>query len=228
MRPKDWIYPEASEIDTVRDLRIISNYLPRRGRVLDAGGGVGRIAIPLAEKGLRVTLLDISKTALKLAKRRAKRKGVENLIEFVEGDVCELEFEDNTFDLVLALRDVVNYAYDRKKAAKELVRVLKPGGYLIASVSNRVFWLTKLERWGYNLEKVKSLLVTESMLTEKELRKLFKEIRVEKVLGSGYCSGNLPSKLLTKDWFEIEETVGNSDELKFACEYLVLVGRKRG
>ena len=230
MKVKDWIYPQASEIDTARDLEIIKKYLPEKGLVLDAGGGLGRIAIPLAKLGLRVVLLDISKTAINFAKERAKEEGVLDRIDFVEGDVCDLPFPDNHFDLVLALRDVINFSADQKRAVEELIRVLKPNHCLIVSVTNKAFWLTKLERWDYNLEKIKNILGTKSMLTEKELRNLFKGIKVEKIVGSGYCSGNIPENFITSfdDFLKIENFVGDDEELKFTCEYLVLIGEKRG
>lgn len=226
MRLKDWVYPEATEIDTERDLEIIKSFLPKKGTILDAGGGIGRIAISLAKLGCKVVLLDISKTALNFAKECAEKEKVK--IDFLEGDVCNLKFRDNSFDLVLALRDVVNYSLDVKKAAKELVRVLKNGGYLIASITNKTFWLTKVDRWNYKLERIKNILSTERMLTEKELKELFKGIKVEKIVGSGYCSGNIPSEVIKdKNGFvRLENFVGNHPELKFACEYLVLIGRK--
>lgn len=227
MKVKDWIYPEATEIDTKRDLEIIKSYIPKKGIILDAGGGTGRISIELAKLGYKVTLLDISKTALEIAKREAKKQKVEKLIDFVEGDVINLKFEDESFDLVLALRDVINYSLDQKKAVKELIRVLKKNCYLIASVSNKIFWLTK----EIDEEKIKNIISTEKMLTEKELRKLFKDLKIVKVVGSGYCSGNIPKEkalALKENFLEIESLIGNHPELKLACEYLVLIGLKHG
>ena len=228
MKIKDWVYPEATEIDTARDLRIIREYLPRNKniRILDAGGGTGRISIPLAKMGYRIVLLDISRTALNFAREEAKRAEVLDRIEFVEGDVCNLQFESNSFDFVISLRDVVSYSHEPKKAAKELIRVLKPDCYLIASVSNRVFWLTKVERWDYEFEKIKSILTTKRMFTEVELRELFDELKIEKVVGSGYCSGNIPLRQLDENFFRLENFIGEDPELKYSCEYLVLIGRK--
>jgi len=225
MKLKDWIYPEATEIDTIRDLKIIQNYLPEKGIILDAGGGIGRIAIELARLGYKVVLLDISRTALEFARREAEKQNVLEMIEFVEGDVCDLKFGDNTFDLVLALRDVINYSLDARKAVKELIRVLKENCYLIASFANKVFWLTK----NFEVEKIERLIATEKMLTQRQLKDLFSDIEIEKIVGSGYCSGNIPIEYLigNKERFiEIEDVIGDDQELMLACEYLVLIGKK--
>jgi ubiquinone/menaquinone biosynthesis C-methylase UbiE len=230
MKIKDWVYPEATEIDTARDLEIIREYLPKNKdiKILDAGGGIGRISIPLSKMGYKVILLDISRTALNFARKKAEEEEVFDKIEFVEGDVCDLKFDSNYFDFVIALRDVINYSPNPKKAAKELIRVLKPEGYLIVSVSNKVFWLTKIERWNYEFEKIKSMVTTKSMLTEQEFRELFEGLKIEKIIGSGYCSGNIPERNLDEKFLHLENFIGNDPELKYACEYLVLIGRKHG
>jgi ubiquinone/menaquinone biosynthesis C-methylase UbiE len=88
MKIKDWVYPEATEIDTKRDLEIIREYLPKDKdiKILDAGGGIGRISIPLAKMDYKVVLLDISRTALNFARKKAEEEEVADKIEFVEGD----------------------------------------------------------------------------------------------------------------------------------------------
>ncbi|MCS7123544.1 MAG: class I SAM-dependent methyltransferase [Candidatus Aenigmarchaeota archaeon] len=225
MKIKDWIFPEASEIDTLRDLKIIKEYLPKTGTILDAGGGIGRISIELAKLNYKIVLLDISKKALEIAKAESKKAKVYKKIEFVEGDVCDLSFKDNSFDMVLALRDVINYSVDAEKAVKELIRVLKNDCYLIASVANKTFWLTK----EVESEKIKNIISTKKMLKESELKNLFKSLKIEKVVGSGFCSGNIQKENYLKNkenFIEIENIIGDDDEFKFACEYLVIIGKK--
>lgn len=54
----------------------VADALPRRGRALDLAGGVGALAIWLAQRGLEVTLADVSEVALDLARERASGSGV--------------------------------------------------------------------------------------------------------------------------------------------------------
>ena len=67
--------------------------------VLDAGGGNGRWAIPMAKKGCRVVLVDISEGMLNFAKSNVAAEGLQDRIEIRKGDVRKLDYRDETFDL---------------------------------------------------------------------------------------------------------------------------------
>src|SRR5690242_8218908 len=69
-----------------------------RGSILDAGTGTGRFARPLAKvPGNTVVALDYSNDMLKLNQELARAEGIEN-IEYMQGDVEHLPFEDGRFD----------------------------------------------------------------------------------------------------------------------------------
>jgi ubiquinone/menaquinone biosynthesis C-methylase UbiE len=100
---------------------------PRGGeRALDAGCGSGIWSAWLAERGLDVTGLDRDASMLAAARRRLRAA------RFVEGDLTALPFDDEQFDLALA---VTVFTFldqgERTRAAGELLRVLRPGGRLI-------------------------------------------------------------------------------------------------
>jgi ubiquinone/menaquinone biosynthesis C-methylase UbiE len=108
---------------TERDRSVLLKYLPKRCSVLDVGGGYGRLAIPLAKKGYSVTTVDPVREFLEIAESRAKKERVR--IKTMIGKAERLPFKDMSFDAVLAMRDVLNYCQDHRKAVKELVRVCK-------------------------------------------------------------------------------------------------------
>ncbi len=119
----------------------LERYLPKKGLILDAGGGPGRYSIELAKRGYKVILMDLTQKFLEIAKRRAKRDGVLDRITFIEGSVEKLPFENESFDSVLCLGGVMSHLVKRnkrRKAASELVRVLKPGKPLFVSVIGRL------------------------------------------------------------------------------------------
>lgn len=88
--------------------------------VLDVGAGDGNVAIPLAQTGARVIALDPTPEMFVSGRARAAEAGVE--IEWVEGDVMDLPFEDGRFDAVTSNFGAM-FAPDHARAASELVRV---------------------------------------------------------------------------------------------------------
>jgi len=120
----------------------LDKYLPKDdGLILDAGSGPGRYAIHLAKKGYDVFLFDISPRSLEVARREARRAGVEDHVKgFTEGSVVDFsQFGNSSFDAVLCLGPLSHLIEpsDRKKAAGELVRVAKIGAPIFASVASR-------------------------------------------------------------------------------------------
>ncbi len=127
------------ELDTT--LHFLDKFLPRKGLVLDAGGGPGRYAIELARRKHEVVLLDISSASLRFARHEAKRAGLEDEIEIVKGSVEDLsDFANNRFDSVLCLGPLshIMTKYRRSQAIRELVRVTKRRGIIFVSVIGRL------------------------------------------------------------------------------------------
>jgi len=99
--------------------------------VLDVGCGVGLTPCYLAKKyGCRVVGVDIRARMIDRAKERAKREGVEALVEFRVADAQDLPFDDDLFDAVIC-ESVIAMVPDRQRAVNEYVRVTRrPGGYV--------------------------------------------------------------------------------------------------
>ncbi len=103
--------------------------LPRDGRCLEIGVGTGRIALPLIESGINVVGVDISAEML----RRYVEKAPAN-IEVALADATRLPFADRTFTSAIASH-VLHLIPGWVTALDELVRVVAPGGVLLASRS---------------------------------------------------------------------------------------------
>lgn len=114
----------------------VEPYLPPEGRALDAGGGTGKWSIPMARRGLHVTLLDISEEMLAVANKKVKAQGLQGLIAVEQGDIRKLEFPSGSFDFVLAEGDAVSYCGDAEQAVAELTRVLKPSMHIVLGVDS--------------------------------------------------------------------------------------------
>ena len=110
--------------------------LPVGARVLEVGFGAGRTAIALAQRGLRVTGIDTHEAMVKLSSERVKRYGFAGRVELRQGDAHALDAGDGAFDLVIAL-GVLPWVKRPGLCVREMGRVTRSGGHVIASVANR-------------------------------------------------------------------------------------------
>ncbi len=115
-------------------LRSLDLVIDADSYVLDAGSGTGIVTLGFQDAGFRpkkTIALDLSANSLKIAReqfRKEKKIDAAN-IESVQGNVLELPFRDDTFDLVLTCGVLEYVSLDA--GLKELSRVLKPGGKLV-------------------------------------------------------------------------------------------------
>jgi S-adenosylmethionine-dependent methyltransferase len=125
--------------DAVADLvRERETDLGRPIRVLDLGGGSGGLAVPLAELGHDVTVVDPSPNALAALERRAADFGVADRITGRQGDADTPAFEtDETFDLVCC-HGVLEVVDDPTAALAGIAAVLTPKGHLSLLVAGRL------------------------------------------------------------------------------------------
>ena len=115
------------------------------GKLLEVPVGTGVLTMPVYKTlpNADITCLDYSADMMKVAQHRAEKMGLSN-VQFRQGDVGALPFEDGSFDLVLSLNGF--HAFPDKEAAfQETFRVLKPGGtfcgcFYIAEQNKRTDW----------------------------------------------------------------------------------------
>jgi len=115
--------------------------------VLDIAAGTGEPGLTIATMldGGKVVITDLSAEMLEVARGNAERRGIRN-IETVACDVCELPFEDNSFDAI-SCRFGFMFFPDMQLAAQEMFRVLKPGGRFATAVWNvpeKNYWVTAI------------------------------------------------------------------------------------
>src|SRR5215207_491943 len=116
----------AERIDDVPPSDLLARVGVRPGHeVLDVATGTGNVALKAASRGADVVGLDLTHELLEVARRRAARAGVD--VAWVEGDAEGLPFAGERFDRVLSVFGV-QFAPRHEVAARELVRVCRPGG----------------------------------------------------------------------------------------------------
>ena len=114
--------------------KIIHDYVKDAEIVLDAGTGTGRFAVYLAKMGKKVVALDQSADMLEVARKKSREQGVSDMIEFVQGDIESLPFDEKKFDAIVSIHVLVHFK-SIEKIISEFSRVLKPNGILVFDLS---------------------------------------------------------------------------------------------
>jgi len=233
---KEYEAPHFKEVYDKITWRYIEPYLPKKGIILDAGGGTGKWSVPMAKKGLKVIICDLSKEMLKVAWQKVKQEKLESWVSLVQGDICHMPFHKCSFKFVLAEGDPISYCSSPEKAVKELSRVLKQKGSIAAGVDSLFSILRRmLNSEQVNLDDALKVFKEKRIyakdwgfncwaFTPKDLRHLFTkhELKVIKIVGKPIMFQRRPEtdfifqdKQKTKKLLEIE--------LKF-CENIDIVG----
>ena len=140
----------SGKLEFLMTMSVLEKYLPAVGAkkpecaiadgaefsILDLGGGAGVYVFPLAERGYKVTLADLSETLLAQAKNKKEEDNVLNLISCDQINATDLSYyNDNSFDVVLLFGPLYHLLENTERSAciKEIHRVLKPDGKVFAS-----------------------------------------------------------------------------------------------
>jgi len=161
------------------------NYLPRlvdvstyQGKsLLEVGCGAGIDLVRFARAGAVVTGIDLSTTAIELARKNIEQNGLKADLWVMNGE--SMQFPDNSFDVVYA-HGVLQYTADVEKMVAEIHRVVKPGGEVVVMVYNRNSWLNLMRRvTKVSLEHEDAPVLKKYSISElKQFLKPFKNYRI--------------------------------------------------
>lgn len=182
--------PQADILRFLKFLKKEEKYIVNDKVVLDLGCGTGRNSNYFAKEGNSVIGMEISKTALFLAKERAKELGL--TVDYRMGDIGEkYDIEDRSIDVVLDVTSSNSLdEKGRENYLEEMFRVLKKGGFIFVRAlckdgdENAKFLLKNSPGKEYNTYTIKDIGLTERVFSREDFMstygKYFKILKLEK------------------------------------------------
>jgi 2-polyprenyl-3-methyl-5-hydroxy-6-metoxy-1,4-benzoquinol methylase len=164
--------------DTNKRLEVVYNeLLPgdlKGKKLLDAGCGTGWFSKWACDRNADVTSMDLGE---KLLARVAQKCSSTRVV----GSILEIPFPDNTFDIVVS-SEVIEHVPDPYKAMQELYRVLKPGGTMVLTTPNKIWYFSI---WIANTFKLRPYQGLENWTGWFQMKRRLKKIGFTNIQMSG-------------------------------------------
>lgn len=250
----EWSRLERHRVEYEITKKALDEHIEKNSEVLDIGGGPGRYSIFLAQRGHKVTLVDLSEKLVKQAEENASKAGAP-VCGFIRGNVLELEaiLPGRLFDAVLCMGPMYHLLEEaeRREAVRQCLSLLKPGGIIIASfISAYAPIVDCIKAYPHEIKKRKASFLQclgdgrnykESGFTDayficpEDIEALFSEfpvrpIRIMAAEGLGAMCENSLMQLPEEDFLEWVDLLYHISDNKVtwgSCEHLLYIGRKQ-
>ncbi len=132
------------------------------GRILDAGCGFAAVPIELGRvfPETEITGIDLGEPLLDLGNELIEKAGIKSNIILKKGDVENLEFDDNSFDLVINTY-MLHVVEDPVRMLNEMERVAKPDGKIMITDLNRNFLALFMKKFRTAFTKAEAIKIIE-------------------------------------------------------------------
>lgn len=196
-------------------IEILKPYLPKVKKILDIGSGVGTIDFYLASKGKKVTGIEISKSAVELAKKNAELFNLNKKITFINA-AFPTKILKGQYDMVI-FSEVIEHLEDDTKALRDIWKVLKPNGLLVITTPSinaplyRLGLLNKFDREvGHMRRYTLPYLIS---LVEKNGYKVIQSGRHEGIIRNLLFTSKFGGKLLKVIRWKLSDFITKIDSL---------------
>ncbi len=246
----EWERLERHKIEFDMTKRFLDQYIQGQNlEILDIGGGPGRYAMYLAEQGHKVTLLDLSKKNIEVAKRKSAERGI-TLQGYIHGNALELGEFKCQFDVILLMGPLYHLIKeaDRRKAIEGALKLLKPNGMIIATFISTYAPIQDHLLHLYPIKSVENLLgylkngeniegqgfTTAYFINPNEAKEFMKShgltevifAGIENILGCKEKELNMLDESEYRKWIEIGYHLSTDERLIGTSQHLLYIGRK--
>lgn len=251
---EEWNRLERHKIEFEITKRYLDKYITKpESKIFDIGGGPGRYAIYLAQKGHKVTLLDLSGRNIETAKEKSKEVGI-SLEGYIKGNALELTgYEEAAYDVILLMGPLYHLTKeaDRRKALQGALRLLKKGGILIATFISQYapiqdsFAYLSFEGYEGEIEellhylqngenKVGTGFTTAYFTSVEEAKGLMQEYHLEELVFAGVENmlGCKEQEILKRPkeeqnkWIELGFALAEDEKLYGMSQHFLYIGKK--
>jgi SAM-dependent methyltransferase len=185
--------------DVLKTIEFIERNVSSTSAILDVGAYASEVLCSLHKLGFNdLTGIDLNP--------RLARMPYAGAIKYVEGDFTETSFPAETFAAITAI-SVLEHGFSAAKVFRELSRILKPGGYLIASID---YWPEKIDTSGITI-----FGVDWTIFSKRELLALIGEAANHGLKPVGQLNFEASAKLVnysrrqyTFAWFALQKSGG--------------------
>lgn len=156
--------PIGRLVDDIEKREIWKWLQPKRGQtIIDVGCGTGNYTVALAKEGIAVVGVDISRAMLERALEKVKGMPV----YLIESDAEQLPLKNDIFDAAICVT-ALEFVTDPAAALKEMHRVVKPGGKIVAGfIAGEGPWAQAYKKRGHS-----SIFAHARFLTENDIKNL--------------------------------------------------------
>ncbi len=154
---------QIASCEFCQETSYVLKYMPKNGKILEAGCGSGRYVIYLSRKGFDITGIELGNEIVQAVNRIIPEADIR------QGDILHIPFDDNSLHGIISLGVIEHFTEGPHEALQEMYRVLKPNHYAIITVPS--FNYIRRTKWLLGIPPLNSQFISWASFAAKKMRR---------------------------------------------------------